>query len=164
MKNLFVIFRRIRTISQKQRILLIFLLLVLSVFSAGMFQGTLGMFSQSSVASDTAVAAKFDVIITPPEEFVIENNEVLFNHWFLSDFEIKGLNFKVYNNGETDIICTPYINDDVKYRIFVSGIERKEFVVKTKESLIFLVLIASDGFSALSKDVKLFIDVRQLDY
>ena len=160
-KKHLMIYRQTNTIPKKQKALLFFLALAFFILSISLFSETLGKFSLSFTASYTASVAKFDVIITPPEEFSVENDEYSFNHWFLSDFEVKGLTFKMYNNGETDVICTPHILGDVYYRVFIAGIEYTEFVIKTKESLDFQVVIGAEGLSALPKDTNLFIDLKQ---
>ena len=142
---------------KNKKSLLALLLPALLILSSGMFQGTFGKFSHSFTATDSALAAKFDVIITPPEEFNAEG----FKHHFLSDSEVKGLHFRVYNNGETDVLCAPYITNGVKYRVFILGIEQTEFILKTKETINFQLLIAPDGLDGKLKDAELFIDIKQ---
>ena len=161
-QNVFsTIFQGIKASTQRQKILLTFLILILFVLSLEMIQGTLGRLSRAFILTDSAQSAKFDVIITTPEEFWLEQGENLFEYHFLSVTDVRCLNFQVYNNGEADILCTPHINNGVKYRIYISGTEYPEFIVKSKETVNFQLLIGPEGLNTTIKDAELFVDIRQ---
>ena len=123
---------------------------------------TRGMFLQTEGSADYAFAAKFNVIITLPEEFKPVNGENILEYYFASDNEVKVLNFQIYNNGETDVICTPHISGGIVYRAFISGQEVTEFTLKTKETVNFHILMSAEGLSADARDAALFVDVRQM--
>ena len=148
---------------KKQKSIIAFLTLFLLVLSLGLTRETLGKFSQSFTAKDSALAAKFDVTITAPEDFTSDQGKNILEHYFLSDTETKSLTFQVYNGGESDVICTPHISNDVNYQVLVSGEEQSKFIVKRKKAVKFQMLIAADGLDVEIKNADLFVDVRQVD-
>ena len=162
-KSLLMTFRKIKTNPQRQKFLAAALILIILVLSLGIMQGTLGRFSRASLMRDSALAAKFDVIITAPEEFRTEEGEKLFSYHFISITDVKLLNFQIYNNGEADVICTPYVSGGIMHRVFVSEIESPEFIVKVKETISFQLLIGPTGLDTNIKDVELFVDIRQME-
>ena len=141
-------------------ILLIFVLLILSI---GMIQGTLGKFAHSFIKTESATAAKFDIVITTPEEFVTENGITSFENYFHSNYDVKILEIHVYNDGETDVLCTPYITDGIFYRIFIDMEERTEFVLKPKESETFYIGIGAFGLDTNITEAGFYIDVQQIE-
>jgi len=104
--------------------------------------------------------AKFDVIITAPE---MDPDEGFFEYRFLSDTDVKGFVFQVINNGETDILCNPYIDDVLMYRIYVEERECTEFVVPANETISFWLVLAPIGLDTNVKDIKFFIDIHQME-
>ena len=146
-----------------QTILTAFLILTLFVFSLGMAQGTLGKFSKSFVFTDSALAVKFDVDVTTPEEFVAGQGETFFEYRFLSSIDIKVFSFQVSNNGEVDVLCIPHISNGIMYRIFVSEEECTDFIVNANETVNFLLVIGPEGLDENIKDAEFFIDIWQLE-
>ena len=157
------IFRIIKINPQTRKILATFLILVLFVLSLGMIQGTLGKFSRSLILADSAMAAKFDIIITHPEGFFSEQGENLFEYYFLSATDIKRLTFQVDNNGEADILCRPHINNGIEYRVYVAEEEHPEFIVKANDTVNFWLFIGPDGLDTNVKEAELFVDIRQME-
>ena len=148
---------------KNNKIQLFFLVSVLTLVSFGLFQDTLGGYAKNNTIEDEAYASKFEVVITPPEEFSIEGNESFIEYCFLSMYDIKALNFQVYNNGEVDVICAPYIDEDIFYRVFISEVEQSEFVIKAKETISFQIYIGSNGLTTTEKPAKLTVDIKQFD-
>ena len=148
---------------QKQRVLLAFLVLFLLLLLLGILQRTLGKFSLSFIASDSALAAKFDLIVTAPEEFKSEQGENLFEYHFLSDTDVREFHFRVDNYGEADILCRPHITNGIEYSICVEGKELSEFAVRAKETAYFQLFIAPDGLDEKIKGAEFFIDLQQIE-
>ena len=148
---------------KKNKLLASLLILIIFMLSLGITQETLGIFSRSFVAIDSAMAAKFNVIITPPEEFWQSQDENNFEYRFLSDIDFQGLVFKVTNNGEHDILCAPYINGDITYRIYVGEEAVTAFPVAAKETVSFWLIIAPTGLDTNMRNVKLFADIQQTE-
>ena len=147
----------------KKKPLAAFLIFVILILSLGMTQGTLGRFSKSFVSTDSANAANFDVIITPPKEFWTEQSNSVFEYHFLSDTDIQRLIFQITNNGETSILCKPYINGNITYRVYVEGEVCTEFHVKANETIDFWLVITPDGLDTTIKNANLFIDIQQME-
>ena len=158
-----MMFKKIKISAQKQKIIFAFIISIITVFSLGTLQVTMGRLTRSSVLTNSAVVAEFDVVITDPEEFSIERGETIFEYYFLSDIDIKGLSFRVSNNGEANVRCMPYIDDNIAYRIYVEGEECAEFVVAANESVDFWLIIAPIGLNASIKSAELFIDIQQAE-
>lgn len=148
---------------KKHKIISLFLLLLFLVVSLKTAQETLGRYLTTLVADDSAEVAKFDVIITPPEELVSAQDKDSLEYYFISNKDINGSIFQVYNNGEVDVLCVPYLSNDITYRIYVSEVQCTEFVVKAKETVDFWLLIAPYGLDTNIKESELFIDIRQIE-
>ena len=155
--------RKIRISTEKKKLLAAFLIFVILILSLGITQGTLGRFSRSFILTDSATAAKFDVIITAPREFWTQQGESDFEYLFLSDTDIQGLVFQVTNNGETDILCKPYVNNDITHRIYLKEELVTEFTVATNETVSFWLLIVPDGLDTNIRNVGFFVDIQQLE-
>ena len=162
-KNLSMVIRENRSDQQLQKVLACILVITILVLSLGSIQGTFGLFSRSFFFSDSAQAAKYDVVITAPEEFWSEQDESVFEYYFLSEVDIQALVFQITNNGDIDIICRPNINADIKYRIYVAEEECTEFIVETKETVSFWLIIAPNGLDTNISNSELFIDIQQLE-
>ena len=149
-------------INRKNRIILIaFLTLTILFLSLGMIQGTLGKFSTSIVLSDSAIVSRFDIIITAPEELMSEYGESTFEIDFISGTDARTFCFDIFNNGETNVLCSPGVNNNIVYSVLISGINTDDFIVKPKETVSFELIIKPDGLSTNRTDVSLFIDIRQ---
>ena len=146
--------------SRKRKIFSFFFTAVLLTVLLTTFHTAFGKFLSGTISDDSASVAKFDVIITPPKDFGLSENP--FEYYFVSGNEIKSLDFVAYNNGETDVVCYPHINNGIKYIMFVSKNEQSEFVIKTKETVNFQLFIFADGLSGKLKEAELFIDLRQV--
>jgi len=162
-RSILTTFRKIKINTQNRKILAASLILILLILSLGMIQGTLGSFARGSAMLDSALAAKFDVIITSPESFRPEGDERIFSYHFISREDIRALSFEVYNNGEANVICTPHISEGVIYRVFILGVETSEFLVRAKETVRFNLLIGPEGLDTNIKDAELFVDIRQTE-
>ena len=156
-------FWKIKLKPQGLWILSAFLILVLLGLSLGTIQGTLGKFSRSFTTSDSAAAAKFDVAVTAPEEFWLEQDENYLKLHFLSNTDTKAFYFQVSNDGEADVVCTPHINNDVEYHILVSEAECTEFIVNAKDTVGFWLIVGSGGLDGNIKEAKFSVDTRQLE-
>jgi hypothetical protein len=157
------IVQKFKILRQKKTPFATFLLFLLFVLSLGTTQKTLGLFAQFSILTDSAIAAEFNVVITVPEEFQFEQDEYILEYYFLSDADIRGFRFWVTNNGEVDVLCRPYINNNIIYRVFVAEDACIEFVVKAKESVDFWLAIAPNGLDTNIKDAELFVDIQQVE-
>ena len=153
--------RNDKAYAQTRRTLLPFLVFALCFLSVVMIHGSLGRLSKSFTLTDSALAVEFNVGIIPPEAFWLEQGEHIFEYHFLSEADLKGLVFKITNNGKTDVLCKPYINGDLTYRIYVAEQIQTEFVVKANETVDFWLIISPDGLDTHIIDAKLFIDIQQ---
>ena len=162
-RSLFKMPRKTKICTEKRKPLTAFLTFVILILSLGMTQQTFGMFSRSFIVTDSAVAAEFDVIITAPKEFWSEHGESDFEYHFRSDIDIQGFVFQVTNNGEAEILCKPYINSDITYRIYVEEEACTEFIVAANETVSFWLVIAPDGLDTNVRNAELFIDIRQME-
>ena len=162
-KILLTVLHKIKMNPKTCIILLLFPVLFLFVCSIGITQKTIGRFSQAFFVSDSALAAKFNVVITATEEFTEEQDENLLEYHFLSALEIKGFDFQVFNNGEEDIICIPQVSNEITHRFFISGVQCSEFIVRAKETVNFRLLIAPDGLDGNTKEAAVFIDIQQIE-
>jgi hypothetical protein len=159
------IFQKIKRRPQQQPRHSAFLILGLFLLSLGLVQVTMGRFLWVSAVGDSAAAAKFDVIITAPKEVWTEAGENIFECYFFSAVEIRGFAFQVANNGETDILCKPYIDNgsNILYRIYMAEEECSEFVVAPSESVEFWLIIAPIGIDTTIKTAELFVDIQQME-
>ena len=144
----------------------VFLTLILFLFSVIMINiipNTLGFMLQRFNGINSASAAKFNIVITTPNEFdtISENN--YYKHGFMEEGEIKSLNFSVSNNGEVDVLCIPYISGNVNYHLIVSDEIKNEFALKIGETKDFQIVIMSDGLNAGVTHASIFIDVKQFE-
>ena len=162
-KRLSGIYQKVNINRNEQIIAIVLLLLSIFFLSLGMIQGTLGAFSRSFFISDSAKVSSFDVVITSSGKFNFEKDKINFEYHFISSADIIRLDFQIYNNGEVDIVCTPYINDDIEHKFYVAGIEQSEFTVNTKETVSFSLLIHPSGLDTNKKNVEFFVDVKQFD-
>jgi signal peptidase I, archaeal type len=138
-----------------------FLTFGLFVFSIALIQGTMGRYVHTVTVSDSAKAAVYDIVITAPEGFTSDTNT--YEHYFISKIEVARLNFQVYNGGETDVLCTPHVSNDVKYRVFLDEIEYTHFIIRTNETANFWIFIGPEGLDVSVWDAEIFIDIRQLE-
>ena len=148
-----------RPISIPVPVLILILLLFLLVTT---IPQSLGMFSRVLKTYDSALAARFDVIITAPEEFISEKGENLFECHFITETDIRNYHFTIDNNGEVDVFCTPQISDGIEYKVYIGGESIKEIFVKAHESVNFQLLIAPSGLDTVIKDAWFFVDVEQI--
>ena len=149
---------------QKKKLLAAVLVVVILMLSLGITQQTMGIFSRSFIVADSAAAAKFDVTITAPEEFWPGQGESDFEYHFLSDIDIQEFVFQVTNNGEAEILCTPYIDATViTYRIYVEGEAVTDFGVAPNETVSFWLVIGPDGLDTNGRSAKFFVDIQQVE-
>ena len=160
---LLVMSRKIKISTEKKKLLAAFLIFVILILSLGMTQGTLGRFSRSFISTDSATAAEFDVIITAPKEFLPQQDESDFEYRFLSDIDFQVFSFQVANNGEAEILCTPYIAGDITHRIYVEDEVVTNFVVAANETVSFWLVIAPDGLDTSIRNAAFFVDIQQIE-
>ena len=153
--------RNIKISTEKKKLLSAFLIFVILILSLGITRQTFGIFSRSFVVMDSAMAAEFDVIITDPEEFWSKHGESNYEYHFLSDLDFQGLVFQITNNGDAEILCKPYINSDITYRIYIEEEVCTEFFVAANETVSFWLVIAPDGLDTNVRNVKFFVDIQQ---
>ena len=161
---LLVISRKIKTGYEKKKLIAAFLIFVILFLLLGITRQTLGIFSRSFVLTDSAMAAKFDVMITAPKEFWPQQGDSNFEYRFLSEMDFRGFVFQVTNNGEAEVLCKPHINSDVTYRVYVEEEARDEFIVAAKETVSFWLIIAPDGLDANIRNAELLIDIQQMEW
>ena len=155
--------RKIRISTEKKKLLAAFLIFVILILSLGMTQRTLGRFSKSFMTADSATAAEFDVIITAPKEFWPQQGEGNFEYHFLSDIDFQGFAFQVTNNGEAEILCTPYINNGITHRIYLEEEVVTNFIVAANEAVSFWLIIAPDGLDINIRNAEFFVDIQQIE-
>ena len=129
------------------------------IFTLFTLQTTFAKFAKFATVNDTATAAKFDLEILPPSEF----NDGKFHHYFLSNEEIKILDFEMSNNGETDLVCVPTLSGGLNYSVFSGGEEKSELILPRHEALSFQMHIFANGLTATPTTVDFYIDVTQFE-
>ena len=135
----------------------------LILFMFGLARETQGRFFMSFAAGDTATAAKFDVVITAPAEFLLVQDERVMDYRFLSIKDVKLLNFTAQNNGEVDVVCTLAMAGEVNHRIYVMQQERDSFTLKAKEMVAFQIIIGPEGLDATVRSARFFVDIKQAE-
>lgn len=158
------IFPRTKSVQNRQSIFIVFLVMGLLILSMGLMPSTLGRFVQNIPIFDSASAAKFDVTILPPNEFFTEQEDMVFYYHFLSGTEIKDLDFKIFNNGETDVICTFHINNGITYEIIQFDVEHPILLVKANSSVDFKLRLFPGPLNTNITDADFFIDIQQFSY
>ena len=136
-------------------------MLALFLLSFGAIPGTHGRFSQSFALFDSTLSAEFDVVITPPEEFIPDKDGHVFAYNFLTEIDIKGLAFRAANNGDTDVICRPYFDDEITYRVYVAEELITEFIVEAKDVVDFWLILGPNGLDTNLLEVEFIIDIQQ---
>jgi len=126
-----------------------------------LLQPSAAKFSREVWASDAAAVAKFDVTITRPDRFVSAPGEAAWIYHFLSAADLQVLTFGVHNNGEIGVRCTPQVDGDIHYRVYVMGLEQASFVVGPGEILEFDLLIGPKGLDIAGTSANLTIDLQQ---
>ena len=154
---------KIKISTEKKKLLAVSLFFVILILSLRITQQTMGILTHSVVLEDSAFATKFDVITVAPKEFWPEQDNRIFEYYFLSDIDIQSLIFQVTNNGETEIVCKPYTDSDITYRIYVEEEMVTEFIVAVGETVSFWLVIAPDGLDTNIRDVRFFVDVQQIE-
>ena len=149
------------TTTTKRKLLYVIILLILTSVTIYALPKSLGSFVQVVTRQDSASAAKYDVVITIPNEFNMISDNNHYSHSFLTKDEMKPFDFKVTNNGEVDVLCTPYINDTIAHLIYVDGETVAEFVVLAGETITFQLLIVAIDFDAGVTQTEFFVDVQQ---
>jgi len=144
----------------KRKVLYILSAIVLAAVVVCTFPITLGRFMQSFSINDSAVIAKFDVVIIAPEEFDDSSEKEHYQHSFFDREEKKNFDFIVSNNGEVDVNCAPYIIG-VPYSIFIAGEPQSEFIIKAGESVEFQLVIVAFNLTAGITEAELIVDVEQ---
>ena len=120
--------------------------------------GTFGKFLHAVTGSDSAFAAKFDIEVTAPGAL----NSSDYQHYFPMPGDEVSFVFSVRNNSEVAVICRPYINSGIVYRVLVGGEPQSEFAVGIGETVDFQVVITSGGLSVNITEASLLVDVQQL--
>ena len=146
-----------------QNSLLAIMLMLLLFLALNFIPETISRLTKVLAVKDSAAAAQFDVIVTPPEEFRIGSDEPNFEYRFVSAAERKELTFTVANNGETDVICTPHLMGNFDYWIYVKGEDLFEFEVLAGETIEFEVHIKLVRLNTEAQDVQFNVDIRQME-
>ena len=155
--------RNNRKNTRNEKILSACLILVILFLSLGTIQSTLGRFLRSNILTDSAKAVKFDVDIVTTEAFLAENGDTIFEYRFLSETDIQGVAFGVTNNGETDVVCEPYISGNITHRIYVEEGICSEFIVSPGETIDFWLIFTPDGLDTNTVDTAITIDIQQVE-
>ena len=155
--------KKIKISTEKKKLFAASWFFVILILSLGITQQTMGILMRSVVLEDSASAAKFDVITIAPKEFWSEQGNDIFEYHFLSDTDIQSFIFQVSNNGETEIVCKPYMDSDITYRIYVEEEMVTEFIVAVNETVSFWLAISPDGFDTDIRNVEFFVDIQQME-
>jgi len=116
----------------------------------------------SFTGTDSAMVAKFDFEIIPPAEFVSVSSDDPYIYSFSGSEETKSLSFKIINHKEIDVICTPSIDSNVQYEIFVLDTACENFIVRAGEEVEFQVVVLAEGLSEEAIVATLLLDIEQL--
>jgi hypothetical protein len=147
--------------THKWEIIFAVFVLIILVFSALTMQGTFGRFMQIETASDSAFAAEFDVVITPPSDFVWQQGASVLDHTFITADETGEYIFQATNYSETDIVCRPYVTNGVSYGVYVDGRNCNEFTVSAGRSVFFTLVISAGGIGADVTEASFCVDIEQ---
>jgi len=117
---------------------------------------------ETIVIDDSAVAAKFDVSITIPDELnkALEYN---YEYYFSLDEENKSFEFKINNNSEVNVICTLYVEGYTQYEILISDEPQNEIFLGMGENADFQLIVYSDGLSTDITEISFLIDIQQAE-
>ena len=139
--------------------ILISILLLLTTFT---ITSTLAKHMHTTIMTDSAEVAKFGIEIGEPIElqYISENNP--FEHSFSDKGQTLALNFKVTNNKEVTVLCTPYIDSDVQFYISIEDGIYEDFIIEIGETIYFQVIILSNGLSAEATTANLALEIEQL--
>ena len=148
--------------SRKKLFLVLILFLFLTIM-INIIPTTFGFMIKRLDERNSASAAKFNINITTPDEFNSTDEKNDYYHLFSTKGEIKSLNFSVSNNGEVDVLCTPYIRNNIDYYIIVSDEIKNEFAVKVNETIDFQLVIMSDTLNIGATYASFFIDIQQFE-
>ena len=151
-----------RITPSRRKTVYLFVLLLLLTLAFYALPGTLGSYIHTFYRSDSANTAKFNVVITAPDELSELGTDNSYHYYFPADDTTKTLDFTAGNFGETTVICTPHINNGISYRIFVSGELQNDFVIPIGESVDFQLVILAAQLDAEIKEASFFIDIEQL--
>ena len=139
------------------------LLVVLLILALVTVQLTLGRFIEGFSLQDSARAAKFDVVVTAPDEFWPEESGEVFEYYFLTEVDSWKLAFQVSNRGEADVRCEPHINQGIVYRFYIDGESCTEFVVVAGERVEVWAIIVGIGLDTSVTNAQLFFDITQVE-
>ena len=125
--------------------------------------GAFGKFAQVFSVGDSAFAAKFDIELTAPDGFDSISQGEHYQHYFVQAGDEASFSFRIRNNSEVLVLCTPYIDSDIAYYVVVENEAQSEFVIGMGETVDFEIIVMSDGLSADITVASLFVDVQQIE-
>ena len=123
---------------------------------------TFSKYVHSNTVTDSAVVAKFDITIIAPGEFDSVSGNNPYQHLFYDGDETISFNFKIINNKEVDVICAPYISNNIGYKVSVSGKSCESFIVKAGDTVSFKMTIMPTGLSEEATLATLIVDIEQI--
>ena len=123
---------------------------------------TLAKQMTSTPVSDSAKVAEFNIIIIPPEELADLSIDDPLQHTFSNIGQEISFDFRIINNYEVAVKCTPYFGGDVRFSTMVDDIAVESFIVEIGEEVEFTITIISDGLIAETLETNLVINVEQL--
>jgi len=112
---------------------------------------------------DSAVAARFDVEISVPEELESAFDDVPFSIFFTEKEQTKAFTFSVENKSEVSIVCRPFISEDASFEVYVSEKLCESFFVEMGECIDFQIVITTKGLNKHSKAAALVIEISQAE-
>ena len=139
-------------------------ILISVVLLAGSFSivGTFAKHLHISTGIDSAEVAEFDIEIIAPPILGPATAEDPYQYSFSAKGQSRAFGFRIKNNKEVAIICTPYIEGNVQYTILGEAGAADHFVLEIGESVDFRVDVLSDGLTTKTTVAKLVIDIEQL--
>ena len=115
----------------------------------------------TTIMSDSAAVAKFDIDVIAPAEFDYASFENPFEHSFSGKDQSLIFHFEVTNNAEVDVICTPYFDNEVPYYILVDEIVHENFNLDIGETVSFQVVVLADGLGVEATLSNLILEIEQ---
>ena len=137
------------------------MVLFLLLYSMYVVPEAFGNFKSMIRGKDSAFAAKFNIEITAPHGLGSSSSENKYQHYFPVKGDTKNFSFRIHNNSEVSVICRPYMNNGVSYRVIIEDEIQSQFFVETKEFVDFQVVVLSEGLSTDIIEASLFVDIQQ---
>ena len=141
--------------------LLIIIVLLLSIVLTIAF--TFAKQIYTTIMSDSAEVAKFDIEISAPYEFDNISAENPFELSFSDIEDWTAFDFVVTNNKQVPVVCTPSFSDpNISFHLFIAAKEYEELYINVGETVKFQVIVVPGGLTIEETFATLILEVEQI--